>query len=222
MSQCAENFEYLRQKMVEDQLLGRDIKDEKILDVFRKVLRHRFVDPTMYKNAYGDFPISIGEGQTISQPYIVALMVQLLGILKTDKVLEIGTGSGYETAILCEVAREVFSIERIDSLALKAKGVLEDLGYKNIHTKVGDGTLGWQEFAPFDKIVVTASSPEVPRPLLDQLSEGGKLIIPVGPRFTQRLLVLEKMKGGEISEKDICGCVFVPLIGKYGYAGKTS
>jgi len=207
--------------MVNVQLLGRDIKDKRVLDVFRKVPRHRFVDPAMYKDAYGDFPLSIGKGQTISQPYIVALMAQLLNLLKTDRVLEIGTGSGYETAILAELAGEVFSIERIESLAVKAKEALKDFGYKNIHIKIDDGTLGWQEFAPFDKIIVTASSQDIPKPLLDQLSEEGRLVIPVGPRGTQRLLVLEKDNEGQISEKDICGCVFVPLIGKYGYAGKT-
>ena len=222
MSSCVEDFEYLRQKMVEEQLLGRDVKDKKVLDVFRKVPRHRFIDPTMYKNAYGDFPLSIGESQTISQPYIVALMVQLLDVLKTDKVLEIGTGSGYETAILLELAKEVFSIERIDTLAVRSEGVLKDLGYKDVNIKVGDGTLGWKEESPFDKIIVTASYQDVPGPLLDQLSEGGKLVIPVGPRSTQRLLVLEKDKEGVVSKRDICGCVFVPLIGKYGYAGKTT
>lgn len=222
MSPCAESFEYLRQKMVAEQLLGRDIKDKKVLDAFKKIPRHNFVDPVMYKDAYGDFPLSIGKGQTISQPYIVALMVQLLDLVKTDKVLEIGTGSAYETAILAELAGEVFSIERIDALAVKAEEVLKDLGCKNVHTKIGDGTLGWQEFAPFDKIIVTASSQDIPEPLLNQLSEGGKLTIPVGSRFTQRLLVLEKDKEGRIFERDVCGCVFVPLIGKYGYAGENT
>ena len=206
--------------MVRDQLMGRDIKDNKVLSAFRKVPRHRFVDPAMYEDAYRDFPLSIGKGQTISQPYIVALMVQLLDAAGTDKVLEIGTGSGYETAILAESgAGEIFSIERIGPLATKAEKVLKELGYKNIHIKTGDGTLGWQEFAPFDKIIVTAGSIDTPKPLLDQLSGGGKIVIPVGSRLTQRLMLFEKTKEGKVFEKDLCGCVFVPLIGKYGWKG---
>jgi len=212
------DFEYLRQRMVKEQLAGRDIKDKKVLDVFRKIPRHKFVDPAMAQEAYGDFPLSIGTGQTISQPYIVALMVQLLDILKTDRVLEIGTGSGYETAILAELGKEVFSVERIKALTAKAEKVLEDFDYKNIHIKTDDGTLGWQELAPFDKIIVTASAPRVPGPLLNQLSSGGKMTIPVGSRITQRLMLLEKDKQQDrVIENDICGCVFVPLIGEYGW-----
>jgi len=216
MNSCEKNLEYLRKKMVQEQLLRRDIKDKKVLDVFDKVPRHRFVDPDMQREAYKDFPLSIGKDQTISQPYMVALMVQLLDIAKSDKVLEVGTGSGYETAIIAELGSSVFSIERIEEQASNARLLLEKLGYKNIHIKKGDGTLGWEEFAPFEKIVVTAASPQVPEPLLDQLKEGGKLVIPIGPRFSQRLLVLEKSREGRISEKDICGCVFVPLIGQHG------
>lgn len=203
--------------MVREQLESRDIRDKKVLDVFRKVSRHIFVDSGSRKNAYGDFPLSIGVSQTISQPYIVALMVQLLDVTKTDKILEIGTGSGYETAILAELGRSVFSVERIEVLAVKAKGILEKEGYKNIYIKVGDGTLGWQEFAPFDKIIVTAGSLDIPRLLLDQLSEGGRLVIPVGSRFSQRLVFIEKKKNNDIVKKDICGCVFVPLIGKHAW-----
>lgn len=208
--------------MVKEQLQARDIRNKKVLDAFRNVPRHRFIDPFMCEEAYGDFPVSIGRGQTISQPYIVALMVQLLGIVEKDKVLEIGTGSGYETAILSELAGSVFSIERIDVLANKARHILEELGYKNTHIRIGDGTLGWQEFAPFDKIIVTASAPDIPAPLLDQLSNGGKLVMPVGPRFTQRLMLLEKTQKGRIAERDVCGCVFVPLIGNYGWKGEDA
>ncbi|NQT75607.1 MAG: protein-L-isoaspartate(D-aspartate) O-methyltransferase [Candidatus Omnitrophica bacterium] len=225
MNPSEENLEYLRQRMVDEQLLRRDIRDKNVTSVFRKVPRHRFVDPAMRLEAYGDFPVSIGKGQTISQPYMVALMAQVLDVKKNDKVLEIGTGSGYETAILAELGGEIFSIERIEGLAKKAGKVLEEFGYKNIHIKTGDGTLGWQEHAPFDKIIVTASSQDAPQPLLDQLREGGKMVMPVGSRFTQRLLVLEKEKG-RISERDVCGCVFVPLIGEFGWgencAGKDS
>ena len=202
--------------MLQEQLLRRDIKDKKVLDVFKKVPRHKFIDPAMQEEAYGDFPLSIGEDQTISQPYMVALMVQLLDIAKSDRVLEIGTGSGYETAIIAELGNAVFSIERIEKLANKARLLFEKLDYRNIYIKIGDGTLGWQEFSPFEKIVVTAASPQIPMPLLDQLKAGGRLVIPIGPRFSQRLIVLEKSREGRISEKDICGCVFVPLIGQYG------
>jgi protein-L-isoaspartate(D-aspartate) O-methyltransferase len=217
MNQYGENFEYLRERMVREQLLGRDIKDIRVIDAFRRVPRHRFVDPNMYQDAYCDFPLSIGKGQTISQPYIVALMVQLLDLKSSNKVLEIGTGSGYETAILAELAGEIFSIERIEVLAHKAKRILEELGYKNIYIKTDDGTLGWQEFAPFDKIVVTASAEEIPEPLLGQLKEEGRLVMPVGPRFSQILMLLEKTRKGDVVGKDICGCTFVPLIGKYGW-----
>ena len=218
MNSSKEPLECLRQKMVRDQLLGRDIRDKKVLDIFRKIPRHKFVDPAMYQEAYGDFPLSIGRAQTISQPYIVALMIQLLDIVETDKVLEIGTGSGYETAMLAELGKQVYSIERIESLSSKAKKILGELGYKNIHIKTGDGTLGQQEFAPFDKIIVTASSPHIPRPLLDQLSWGGKMVIPIGSRITQRLMLLEKAEHRrQIFEKDVCGCVFVPLIGEHGW-----
>ena len=143
-------------------------------------------------------------------------MVQLLCIEKDSRVLEIGTGSGYETAVLAELAGDVFSVERIESLANKARDTLAGMGYNNIHIKIGDGTLGWQEFVPFDKIIVTASSGNIPRPLIDQLREGGKMVIPIGPRFSQRMLLLEKQKG-RIMEKDVCGCVFVPLIGEHGW-----
>lgn len=197
--------------------MGRDIRDKKVLDAFRKVPRHKFVDPAMSGDAYNDFPLSIGDGQTISQPYMVALMVQLLDIVKKDTVLEIGTGSGFQTAILAELANSVFSIERIEVLTKRAKKVLEESGYSNINIKTDDGTLGWKEFAPFDKIVVTAGSPDVPNPLLEQLSIGGRIVIPVGSRFMQRLMLLEKREEGRVSEKDVCGCVFVPLIGDHGW-----
>lgn len=222
MNPSGENFEYLRRQMVEKQLLSRGIKDKRVLDVFCNTPRHRFVDPVMYKDAYGDFPLSIGQGQTISQPYMVALMMQLLNIAEDDSVLEIGTGSGYETAILSELAKDVFSIERIGILAKKAEAALGDMGYKNINIKIDDGTLGWREFAPFNKIVVTASSLSIPGSLVDQLLKGGKMVIPIGSRFTQRLMLLEKSEQGYVSEKDITGCVFVPLIGRYGWEERNA
>ncbi len=202
--------------MVETQLLGRDITDKRVLDAFRRVERHRFIDQAFQKDAYGDFPISIGAGQTISQPYMVALMVQLLELAMDDRVLEIGTGSGYETAILSELAGMVFSVERVEKLAKHAMHILEELGYQNVEIKLGDGTLGWKEYAPFSKIVITASFLNAPRPLLEQLASGGRLIMPVGPRFSQRLAVFKKT-GEDVFQEDICGCVFVPLIGEYGW-----
>ncbi|MFA5389724.1 MAG: protein-L-isoaspartate(D-aspartate) O-methyltransferase [Candidatus Omnitrophota bacterium] len=212
------DFSGLRRRMVEEQLAARDIKDKKVLDVFLKVPRHEFVSPKFYKESYADFPLPIENGQTISQPYIVALMVQALDIKKNDKVLEIGTGSGYETAILAELASQVFTIERIEDLTERASAVLKGMGYGNIMFRTGDGTMGWKEHAPFDKIVVTAAAEKMPGPLIEQLNSPGKLVIPIGSRASQALLLLEKTAQGEILEKEICGCSFVPLIGKYGWA----
>jgi protein-L-isoaspartate(D-aspartate) O-methyltransferase len=206
-----------RDRMVEEQLAARGITDKKVLDVFRKVPRHNFIDPGLYQRAYTDHPLPIGKGQTISQPYMVAFMVQLLQLRKEDKVLEIGTGSGYGTAILAELAKDVFSIETIEELAVKAEGTLKKMGYKNILIKTGDGTSGWEEESPFDKIVVTAGSPEIPRSLIDQLANSGKLVIPVGSRFSQTLTLIEKSEKGAVSKKSEGGCAFVPLIGKYGW-----
>jgi protein-L-isoaspartate(D-aspartate) O-methyltransferase len=211
------DFAELRRDMVIGQLLGRDIKDKNILDVFGRVPRHRFIDPKFYKDAYADFPLSIGSGQTISQPYMVALMAQLLDIKKSDRILEIGTGSGYQTAILAELANQVFSVERLKNLTENSSAILEEMGHKNIMLKTDDGTMGWKGFAPFDKIVVTAGGENVPEPLLEQLKSPGRLVMPVGPRISQKLLLLEKTDKGDILEKEICSCVFVPLIGKYGW-----
>ncbi len=211
------DFAELRREMVTGQLLGRGIKDKNILDVFERVPRHRFIDPKFYKDAYGDFPLSIGNGQTISQPYMVALMAQLLDIKKSDRILEIGTGSGYQTAILAELANQVFSVERLKNLTENSSAILEEMGYKNITLKTDDGTMGWKDFAPFDKIVVTAGGENVPEPLLEQLKSPGRLVMPVGPRTSQKLLLVEKTGKGDILEKEICACVFVPLIGKYGW-----
>lgn len=211
------DFDGMRRRMVKEQLSGRDIKDKRVLGIFEKVPRHIFIDPKFYKDAYSDFPLPIDDGQTISQPYMVALMVQLLDIQKSDNILEIGTGSGYETAILAELAGRVFSIERIGGLADKARKVLEDMGYTNIMIKTGDGTMGWKEFAPFDKIVVTAAGENVPQPLTEQLKSPGRLVMPVGLKSGQTLLLLEKTAKRDIVEKSICGCTFVPLVGKHGW-----
>jgi protein-L-isoaspartate(D-aspartate) O-methyltransferase len=211
-----DDFAQMRQRMVREQLMGRDIKDANVLDAFGKVPRQRFVEHKFYKNAYSDFPLPIENGQTISQPYIVALMAQLLDIKKSDRVLEIGIGSGYQTAILAELAYQVFSVERFGNLTEKAMAVLEDMGYENINLKTGDGTMGWKDFAPFDKIVVAASAEKIPEPLIEQLKSPGRIVMPVGSSSSQTLLLLEKTARGEIIEKNICGCTFVPLIGRYG------
>jgi len=205
-----------RKRMVEEQLMARGIKDERVLSAFFKVERHRFIPEASISAAYGDFPLPIGEGQTISQPYIVALMTEALGLKGSESVLEIGTGSGYQAAILAELSAEVFSIERIEALSERAKKILSGLGYQNVHLRVGDGTLGWPENAPFERIIITAASFDVPAPLLEQLKDGGRLILPMGDTFSQVLTICYK-KDGHIEYKQLCGCVFVPLIGQFAY-----
>lgn len=209
------DYVVLRKRMVEEQLIPRGINDQRVLDAFRKVERHKFIPIELQSTAYADYPVPIGEGQTISQPYIVALMTESLSLTGQEKVLEIGTGSGYQTAILAESAGEVFTIERFDSLAKKAQKMLDELGYKNIKIKVEDGTLGWKQEAPFDRIIVTAASLSIPSPLIEQLKEGGKLIMPLGESFSQ-VLTLGTKKNGQLEQTQICGCVFVPLVGKFG------
>lgn len=210
------DYEALKKQMVKEQLIQRGIKNKAVLDAFYKVERHKFLPQDLRKTSYADFPVPIGEGQTISQPYIAALMTEYLALTKEDKVLEVGTGSGYQTAILAELAREVYSIERFESLAKNAIKTLDELGYANIKIKVGDGTLGWQEAAPFDRIIITAASPAIPLPLAEQLKEGGRIILPLGKNFSQ-ILTLAERKNGKLESREICGCVFVPLIGKYAY-----
>ena len=208
------DFETLRKRMVQEQLIPRGIKDPRVLEAFYKVERDKFVPEISRSCAYADYPLPIGEGQTISQPYIVALMTECLGLSGKEKVLEIGTGSGYQTAILAELAKEVYSIERFQVLAKKADDTIKSLGYANIRINVGDGTLGWPEEAPFDRIIVTAASPVVPGPLLEQLKAQGRLILPLGENFSQVLTLIEK-KETDFEYTDICACVFVPLVGRY-------
>lgn len=210
------DFQNLRDLMVDTQLIPRGIKDERVLKVMRKVPRHLFLDESQWFRAYDDMALPIGEGQTISQPYMVAIMTELLELKGDERVLEIGTGSGYQAAILCELSREVYSIERVQTLSERASNVLRSLGYENIHLRVGDGTLGWPEEAPFDRMIITAACPEIPEPLIDQLSEGGMIVAPVGERFSQILLRVRNEKGRLIEEYHT-PCVFVPLIGKYGW-----
>ncbi len=202
--------------MVDNQLIGRGISDPRVLEAFRTVPRHEFAGRASPEESYGDFPLAIGRGQTISQPYMVALMTEALELKGGEKVLEIGTGSGYQAAILSKLAREVWSVERIPELAASSHARLKELGYDNVEVVVGDGTRGWPEEAPYAGIVVTAGSPGVPPPLLDQLDEGGRLVIPVGSGYSQTLAVLEK-KEGKIHRRERGGCVFVPLIGEYGW-----
>ncbi|MBS1232412.1 MAG: pcm [Nitrospirae bacterium] len=213
------DFEALRKFMVQTQLIPRGIRDRRVLDAMQKVPRHLFVDEAMQFKAYDDMALSIGENQTISQPYMVAIMTELLELKGDEKVLEIGTGSGYQAAILAELAKEVFSVERIASLAGLAEERLHAIGYTTIHIKIDDGTLGWLEESPFDRIIVTAGAPKVPEPLTGQLSENGILVAPVGDRFSQQLVKMQKIKG-TIMEEFHTPCIFVPLIGKHGWEGR--
>jgi protein-L-isoaspartate(D-aspartate) O-methyltransferase len=202
--------------MVDEQILRRGVTDERVLAAMRHVPRHRFVEDALRERAYGDHPLPIGEGQTISQPYIVALMTSLLELRGAEKVLEIGTGSGYQTAVLAELARRVCSIERLPRLAERARGLLEALGYTNVWIRVGNGALGWPDESPFDRVIVTAGSPQVPPPLIQQLGEGGRLVAPVGDEESQRLTVVEKV-GGQVHTRTMGECKFVRLVGKYAW-----
>ncbi len=209
-------FANLREKMVREQLVKRGISSKEVLSAFRNIPREEFVPSSKVNFAYEDSPLSIGLSQTISQPYIVALMTELLSVKKDDKVLEVGTGSGYQSAILSYLGARVYTIERLPLLAKKAKSVLDKLGYK-VHIKVGDGSLGWEEHALYDKVIVTAASFNIPPSLIEQLKVGGKIVIPLGTRWQQQLTLVEKKDKGIIEKTSICGCIFVPLIGKYGY-----
>ncbi len=205
-----------RERMVENQIKARGIKDERVLKAMLKVPRHLFVDEALREQAYGDFPLPIGEGQTISQPYIVALMTEALELKGNERVLEVGTGSGYQTAILAELALWVYTIEKYFRLLERAKKILMELGYKNIIFRLGDGTLGWPEAAPFDAIIVTAGAPEIPKPLIEQLSEGGRIVIPVGDEFSQ-VLIKGIKKGGILHTQTLEAVRFVKLVGAYGF-----
>lgn len=210
------NMRASREQMVEEQLISRGITDSRVLEAFRCVPRDQFVPLKYLNEAYSDSPLPIGEGQTISQPYMVALMTQHLKLSGDESVLEIGTGSGYQTAILAELAKEVYGVERITSLADKAKSTLKQLSYDNIQITITDGTVGWKEFAPYDAIIVTAAAPAIIQPLVEQLKDKGRLVMPIGEKITQALTVTIKSKE-KIETSEICGCVFVPLLGKYGW-----
>jgi len=206
-----------RERMVAEQIAARGVKDPRVLAVMAELPRHLFVEEALARQAYTDNPLPIGEGQTISQPYVVALMSELLQVAPGMKVLEIGTGSGYQAAVLARLGAEVYTVERIPRLCDTARERLLALGLFSVHVKLDDGTLGWPSAAPFDRIIVTAGGPEVPPPLIDQLAEGGRLVMPVGAaKRLQCLLLLERLPG-ELRKSEICGVQFVDLIGAHGW-----
>ena len=210
------DFALARKKMVKEQIEARGVKNERVLKAMMKVPRHLFIEEGLWSQAYGDFPLPIGEGQTISQPYIVALMTEALGLKGDESILEIGTGSGYQAAILAELAERVFSIERISSLGAKARRILDELGYANILIRISDGTYGWEEETPFDGVIVTAGAPEVPKTLCEQLKIGGRMVIPVGDEYSQILLKIVRKDTG-YKKEDLGGVRFVKLIGDHGW-----
>ena len=205
-----------RRKMIEEQLLERGIKDLALMEVMSRVPRHLFVDSSLQQRAYGDCPLPIGENQTISQPYIVASMTEALQLKGEERVLEIGTGSGYQTAILAEMASQVFTIERIRPIVQKTKVLLNSLMYENIIFKVFDGTYGWRDQSPFDAILISAATPSIPTALIEQLADKGRLVAPVGGRESQKLTVLSKV-GSRLVSREKESCKFVPLIGKFAW-----
>jgi protein-L-isoaspartate(D-aspartate) O-methyltransferase len=205
-----------RRSMVESQLRARGIRDERVLAAMFRVPRHEFVSAEHRDQVYEDHPIPIGEGQTLSQPYIVAVMLEALALDPSDTVLEIGTGSGYQTALLAELAKQVYSVERHASLAHDARATLARLGYSNVEVALGDGSHGLAERAPFDAIVVSAAAPQIPPPLFEQMREGGRMVIPVGPAHAQELQLVRK-QAGKLIVANLEGCRFVPLIGSEGY-----
>ncbi len=214
-----EPLKYARQRedMVRRQIEGRGIADTHVLSAMRRVPRHLFVSEALRDQAYGDFPLPIGQQQTISQPFIVAEMTQALTLKKEDRVLEIGTGSGYQAAVLAEIVYRVYTIERINSLYINARRLFDQLKYHNILTRYSDGTTGWRDESPFDAIIVTAGAPGIPQVLVDQLAIGGRLVLPVGSEHSQELIRIDKDEEGEIHQSPLGGCRFVKLVGEYGW-----
>jgi protein-L-isoaspartate(D-aspartate) O-methyltransferase len=214
-----DRYKKQRKRMVETQIKSRGISDSRVLRAMETVPRHLFIDEGLIDQAYNDNPLPIGEKQTISQPYIVALMTQALELKGKERVLEIGTGSGYQTTILASLAERVFSIERIAALAAKARKILDQLNYYNVAIRVGDGSYGWKEEAPFDAIITTAAAPEIPQYLVEQLAVGGRLVVPIGGRDVQTLYKLTRLieNPQEIRKEDLGGCRFVSLIGESGW-----
>ena len=213
-SSATDEYRVKRLKMVESDIRGRGIRDKRVLDAMSKIERHLFVDNSFAKSAYNDHPLPIGEDQTISQPYVVALMTEALKLKPTDRVLEIGTGSGYQAAVLAEIVSEVYSLEIRKKLAEKSEKLLKKLGYKTIQVKHADGYFGWEEHAPFDAIIVTASANHIPPPLIKQLKEGGRLIIPLGSTVYFQTLTLATKKKGELEIEQMGGVAFVPMAGE--------
>ena len=209
-----------RARMVDEHIKARGLTEGRLLAAFRKVPRHLFVPPQLQHEAYRDHPLPIASGQTISQPYMVALMTSHLRLQGHDRVLEIGSGSGYQTAILAELALEVFSVERLPELLPAVRGRLKALGYLNVHLSTGNGSLGWPEHAPYDAILVSAAAPDVPTPLLEQLGENGRMVVPVGAPEEQMLHLVEK-RHGVVTHTAMTSCVFVPLLGKHGWPEKN-
>lgn len=216
------NFSIARRRMVEDQVVARGVRDPRVIDAMLQVPRHKFVEEALESQAYQDAPLPIGERQTISQPYMVAVMSEALALDGTEKVLEVGTGSGYQAAVLALLADRVFSLERIPALARRARKALDSCGYSKVNIRLADGTLGWQEMAPFDAIVVTAGAPDVPRDYLDQLAVGGRLVIPVGDRMSQVLMRITRTSAHEFKEEQLLGCRFVPLVGNHGWRDESA
>lgn len=209
-------FERQRQEMVDKQIEARGVTDPKVLLAMRRVPRHLFVSEALMDQAYGDFPLPIGDQQTISQPYIVAEMTQALQLSTEDRVLEIGTGSGYQAAILAEIVYRVYTVERLHSLYKKARRLFDELRYYNIVTRYSDGTSGWSDESPFDAIIVTAGAPQIPQTLVNQLAEGGRMIIPVGDHYSQELIKITKDEKG-VHQTNLGGCRFVKLMGEHGW-----
>lgn len=216
-NEAGDKFSKERQRMVNRHLLGRDITDSAVMEAMREIPREEFISKAYQSQAYADGPLPIGMGQTISQPYIVALMTQELRIDKKCDVLEIGTGSGYQAAVLCRLAKKVYTIERFNELAESAMSILSRLGVENVEFYIGDGSCGWPEKRTFERIIITAAVPQIPQPLIDQLAAGGIIVAPVGGESVQRLIVCKKKTVG-MAEKYICDVRFVKLVGRYGFA----
>jgi protein-L-isoaspartate(D-aspartate) O-methyltransferase len=213
-SEGGDPYALKRHEMVRKDIGGRDVKEPQVLSAMGKVQRHLFVPPSYRDQAYEDHPLPIGEGQTISQPYVVALMTEALKLKGGDRVLEIGTGSGYQAAILAEIAREVYTIEIRKNLAEKAESVLNDLGYRNVKVKYGDGYFGWEEAAPFDAVIITAAANHIPPPLIKQLKEGGRLIVPLGSTVYFQTLILATKRKGQLDVEQLGPVAFVPMTGE--------
>ena len=211
------NYDRARQRMVEEQIRARGVRDPRVLAAIAKVPRHVFVDEALRDRSYQDKALPIGDRQTISQPFMVALMSEALELDGHERVLEIGTGSGYQTAVLAELCETVFSIERIPALARQARQRLESLGYYNVLIQTGDGTIGWNEHAPFDAVLVTAASPQIPRPFVEQLGRGGRLVMPLGEEHEQALIRIRRDEDGRLVEEMLGECRFVKLIGRHGW-----